>query len=290
MDEKGNIKVSLGTVICIVIIILLIVALFGMWYYYNNVVDNKNGNAENAYTTNNNETIQNEQANSELENIKKINKIYEEKDIVYSSYSKYSSEYSYSIPYINIKSLDVEKINQEIENHYKPLIEEELENEKEGLSVIMGNIKYNSYLNNNILSLVISNLYPNDCIYYKVYNVDIYTGENISNSEIINQKNITENEFINKLNILYKDEFTNTYGSQDKYINNLRNAPAGWTEKELKEQASFYEEQLNKTISKDNYSIKTPIFLGENGNINVIAQIYSLAGAEYYYHIINMGI
>lgn len=55
-------------------------------------------------------------------------------------------------------------------------------------------------------------------------------------------------------------------------------------------QKKFYEEQLNKTISKDNYSIKTPIFLAENGNINVIAEIYSLAGAESYYNIIDMGV
>ena len=39
MGEKKEIRVSLGTVICIIIITLLLVVIGGMWYYYNYIED-----------------------------------------------------------------------------------------------------------------------------------------------------------------------------------------------------------------------------------------------------------
>ena len=245
--KKKSIKVSLGTVICIMVIELLIITLVAMYLYYNNNsnFDNSINNSENTSQI------------AESEN-KKINKVYEDKELIYSSYSKYSSEYSYSLPYININSADINKINQEIEEYYMPLINNELKNEQEGFSVTMYNIKYTSYLNDNILSLVISDYSPNDDIYYTVYNVDIYTGRKISNSELINLKNISESDYLNNLQTLCKEHFIAKYNSLEK--------------------SDFYEERYNKTISTDNCSIQTPIFLNKDGNISVIPCIYGLAG------------
>ena len=42
MEEKKQIKVSLGTAILLFIIIILVVALGGMWFYFNNKVEEKN--------------------------------------------------------------------------------------------------------------------------------------------------------------------------------------------------------------------------------------------------------
>jgi len=49
MKEKENVKISLGTVICIFIIVLLVIALFAMWFYYNK----KEDNTKNETVTNN---------------------------------------------------------------------------------------------------------------------------------------------------------------------------------------------------------------------------------------------
>ena len=43
---------------------------------------------------------------------------------------------------------------------------------------------------------------------------------------------------------------------------------------------SFYQERLNKTISKENYGMHNPMFLDDNGNINIVAKIYKMAGGE----------
>lgn len=290
MEDKRTIKISLVMVICVFIIILLLVALFGMWYCYNyNRKLNNNNLADKS--TFNSVHLQNEvTVESENEGTKDVNKKYKDKEIVFDLYNKESSDYLYKIPYVNIDSEEVDTVNREIENYYKPLIEKELNNEKEGLSITMGKIEYNSYLNENVLSLVISNIYPNNCIYYKVYNIDIYKGKEISNTELINQKNTKDTELLNKMKELYKQKFISLYGTKDSYINNLRNSSAGWSEEELKQQSDLYEKQLNRTTSIDNYSIETSMFLDENENINVIANIYSLAGAESYYYVINTNI
>ena len=255
----------------------------------NNVGENKLvvENIENKVSENAGNNIVNETNNNE---IKKVNKVDANKEIVYSSYSKFSSEYSYSIPYINIKSDDVNKINKEIENYYKPLVEAELKDESEGHSITMYNIKYTSYINDNILSLVISNQYPNDCIYYKVYNLDIYTGATIKNSDIIKLKNMTESKYLDMLKEQLEEKFISVNGSKEKLINNMREHPEFWTEDDIQQNSKFYDIQFNSTISKNNYSMETPIFLNENGKLCIIANIYSMAGADSYYHIINTNI
>lgn len=283
MEEKKEVKVSLGTVICIFIILVLIVALVVMYLYYNDKLSFNNENIANNININSNEVIETE--------VKKVNKFYEDKEIVYSSYEKYSSEYSYSVPAININSTEVNRINKEIEEYYMPLINEILQNEKEGVAIDTTSIKYNSYINDNILSLVISLLTPYDSTFYKVYNVDIYTGETVSNSELISLKNITETDFLNKLKISYKEKFISKYGSKDEYIKNIRkNSGIKWTEEQIQEQVKLYEELLEGTISEENCSIKNPIFLNENGEISAVAWIYSMVGADAYYHIVDINL
>ena len=311
MEEKKTIKITLGTAICMIIIFLLLIAIIFISFYYNSKSNNAYNvnsdvsektesiayNVPNQTQENNVNNLTNQVSNINKDqnvpnttNPKTIKKLDESKDLLYSSYSKYSSQYSYSIPYINIDSADAKKINSEIQTYYKNLVEQELKYEAQGYSVHMDTIKYTSYINNNILSVVISNTYPNSCIYYKVYNLDIYNGTTVSNADILNLKNITEAKLLDKLKELYKNKFVSLYGTRENYINNMKTAPIGWTETELQEQAKLYDEQFNYTISDNNCSISTPMFLNDDGNICVVATIYSLAGASSYQHIIDTNI
>lgn len=309
--RKKTIKISLGTAICVIIIFLLLIAIIFISFYYNSKSNNAYNvnsdvsektesiayNVPNQTQENNVNNLTNQVSNNNKDqnvpnttNPKTIKKLDESKDLLYSSYNKYSSEYSYSIPYINIDSADARRINNEIESYYKKLVEQELKNESEGYAINMYTIKYTSYINDTILSLVISHSNPNDCIYYKVYNLDIYNGTMVSNADILNLKNITEAKLLDKLKELYKNKFVSLYGTRENYINNMKTAPVGWTETELQEQAKLYDEQFNYTISDNNCSISTPLFLNDDGNICVVATIYSLAGASSYQHIIDTNI
>lgn len=227
----------------------------------NNVVQNSGNDVKPKTDVNNSKTTSSE-----------VKKLDNSKDIVYTSFSKKSDSYSYNIPTINIDSSNVKTINSEIQKDYKTKVDQELTNEKQGLSATMESVKYDSYINGNILSLVISSEYPNDCKYYKVYNVDVDTGKSISNTQLLQHKNITKTNFLNKLSKVYGEKFIELFGKKDS-----------------QNDQEFYSSQYNKTINSNNYSIDTSIFLNSNNTISVIAQIYSLAGADSYYYIIDTG-
>lgn len=86
----------------------------------------------------------------------KTQKIEENKEIVYTNYIKEDKNANYeldiNLPYINIKNKIVQEFNQEILNTYKAKAEEILESNEKN---IIYTVKYKSYIENNILSLVI---------------------------------------------------------------------------------------------------------------------------------------
>ena len=91
MEEKKSIRVSLGTIICIIIIILLLITLFGMWYHYNlttkhNTIDT-NINVINTVEGRKNLSISNTNSNEITNTVTSSNKITNTVD----------SSYSYSI-------------------------------------------------------------------------------------------------------------------------------------------------------------------------------------------------
>ena len=190
------------------------------------------------------------------------------KDIVYTSFSKHSNEGSYDIPFINIDSATVKDINTKIQQEY-----ENMNNDPP-----YWNVRYDYYINNKILSLVIGNTAHTGGTSYSVYNIGINSGKTASNTDLLKSRNMDKTTFLNKLLELYKNKFIEVNGTKEN-----RNMTEDLIE--------FYEKQYNETISTDNYNMLIPMFLDANGRINVIAKIYNtMAGANSYYYIINADI
>lgn len=211
-----------------------------------------------------------------------VKKIDKNKDVVYTSYEKKADEYTYSIPYINIDSEDAKKINEEIEDYYVTLAEKGVKSDTEGLSVITHKIEYNAYTNGEILSLIIISYYDNDYVQYRAYNINMYKGKIVTNSDLIALKKISKEDFLKQLEELYEKKFISLYGSKEEFDSGSNSR--------ITELQKLYEEAYSQTISEENYSIETPIFLNKDGKISAIAKIYSLAGAMYYYHILDTNI
>lgn len=297
MENKKEKIIIISIVLCILILITI-----GAIYYCNVVSHNNSDDSTNNYKENPvSETFsiqspvvqtpaaKTEQKENKNTQIKKVNKLDESKEIVYSSYEiTLENEYSYKIPYINIDLKNIDTINNEIEKYYKTDLEEVLaeyqsiEKDIKFYTLSIMEIKYNAYINNNILSLVIETLHTGGLKVYKVYNVDIYDGTVIENSDLIKLKQIKESDLENKLKELYKAKFIEEYGTKDD-VQTLQ-----WPETEIQERANFYDEQLQRTISSSNCSAKVPMFLNANGNICVVANIYAMAGGESYNHIIEI--
>lgn len=175
---------------------------------------------------------------------------------------------SYKIPKININSSDATKINNEIDEEITSKVKEMITEINEGHTPATNKISYKFYINDDILSVITKSDYANDVELYLVYNININTGKSISNEELINKKGMTKEQFEEKLTSAVKSEFVNIYG----YVNNWMNT-----------------QEYNNTISASNCDANAQmIYLDESGNINVVAKIYSFAGADSYYYIINL--
>lgn len=207
---------------------------------------------------------------------------------VSTSFSDTTDDYSYSIPKININSDDVIVINKEIQDKYKNEVDEEIKNYKQGYSVSLLSLKYDVIINDTILSLLITKDCDFDFIVYQTYNVDISTGKILSNIQLLQYKNITEADLLNELPNLLSDEFIMQNRSKDTVIENMKKAPDRFTEEEIEDFSKEYTDKYNLTIDKSNFGIDMPMFLDSDGNLNIIAKIYSLAGANFYYQIMEV--
>ena len=224
---------------------------------------------------------------ADSDNASTIKKSDSSQEVVYSSFTKKSDAYSYDVPAINIDSADVQAINAAIQTGYRDKINGELANEQQGLSVVMHTVGYEYSINDNVLSLVVYNEYPNDCVYYQVFNVDVYTGAAIGNNELLASRNVSTADFLSTLPRLYEAQFVKLYGAKEEWMDGFRNAPSGWTEEEIEEQGNFYTRQLDATTSPANMSSDTPIFVNSENRISVVANIQALAGAGSYYYILD---
>lgn len=137
-------------------------------------------------------------SNNIIENA--VKKIDESKELVYLSYEENYNDNIFKIPYINIDSEDAKKINEEIDIQIKSYIakvkDEYKEDDREWFNK---SYDYISNINGNVLTLVITfddeYNYGIEC----VYNINIYTGNQLSNESLLKLKNINYKEIDLKL-------------------------------------------------------------------------------------------
>ncbi len=135
----------------------------------------------------------------------KIEKINQEKEIVYSGYqnneNKLSSyELDVNIPYINIKNEQIEKYNNEIKDIF----------EKKAKNVLNSNnnntiytVKYSAYVTNNILSLVIRSTLKEDSNpqrdIIQTYNYDLTSQKECTMEDLLELRGITKQQANQKI-------------------------------------------------------------------------------------------
>lgn len=185
---------------------------------------------------------------------------------------------NYHIPKINISGSVVEQINEEIYNSLYPEIEAALLDVNEyGYPYSSEGISYRWAVNGDVLSLIILNSVSPDfggMHKYMVYNISISTGNIVLNEDIFSIVGLSEDEFYEKA----KQVLGSCYWSNWEIDN------------ENFEYQSFvdrFNEQLEKTISDENIK-QAFLYINEYGQLCMVAPIYSLADADYYWHDLNM--
>lgn len=205
------------------------------------------------------------------ENKPTVSLINEDKNIVYTV----KEDSGYKIPKINLTYDKVKELNKEILAYGEQKIADMT---VEGKVETGGTLDYKYYENDNILSIVYEYESPFAAMpdKYKVWNIDKYTGETITNEQILAKKGFEADEFEEKFIQKCKEKYEE-FGKEAKEA-------ASQTE----ELAKFYDTQLEKTVSKENNNVNCSMYLGADNEIYMIAKIYSLAAADYYEQIITV--
>ena len=256
MKEEGQVKIGLGMVVCILLIFALTIACGGLYYF--GFVDKKETTVATSSTLNSevekkDGVEEKAETTSETEE-KKVGKIDESKEWVYDIKNSNDN----NLPYINIDSESIKQINKDISEIYKDVKEEHGD----------FGISYEYFINDNILSLLIHRGYTNDYVEYKTYNIDMTTGKPVSNLELLYSKNILENEYIEKVKNAYEADTS-------EYLKNHKSE-------------GVFDELFLGELKDQSCSINTPMYLDEEGKINVVAKVCSFAGAAYYYHLLKV--
>ena len=242
MDNKTA-KVSLGTTICVIIIILLVVALCGMYYYYNNMI-NKNSIDSTADIIS---TTDNDAKKESIVN-NKITKIDTNKELVYkvkTSVKEYDQEVE--VPQINLNYDNIKALNDKIIKYTN--------------NWSMGGVESKYYINDDIISIVLTYSTEGDPYNIFIYNIDAYTGNILTNEELLYKKGITDNleEKINKaVEKVFKEHNVQDYDDE----------VGTWTR--MSEICNDYNRGLQITM---------PMFINENGKLSVVVEYCAPAGS-----------
>ena len=167
------------------------------------------------------------------------------------------------IPGIYPFSGDAIRCEAEIAAIMIPYVEAEMEYMSLGASATMNFVDYAAYLNDHILSIIIRQETLYDLTYYHVFNLDLTTGKQLLPADMKALLNISDAD----ISAAISDAFLSKYGSKDSFAN--------------PELSEAYQEQYDRSIAQKNIDL-AQIYLGENGEAFIAANVYSLAGADYY--------
>ena len=166
------------------------------------------------------------------DNTLNVNKKDNSKEIIYTSYSNNDKkdniyDLNVSVPYLNINSSTSEKINQEINNlFYNKAIN--ILSDANNTNTIYS-VKYKAYINDNILSLVISATLKEGAnaqrLMIKTYNYNISSNEQLDIDKALGYRQLSSQYVQNKITDTIKlaSENVSVYNElgYSKYIRNI---------------------------------------------------------------------
>ena len=180
--------------------------------------------------------------------------------------------FEYHIPKINLDDSATVQLNQEI---YDTLKYERLEADVSEYGYAEHSASYEWAVNGDMLSLVIE---VEGTMWawtdYYIYNVSILDGTRISDENVIADAGFTMDEYYTKTEQALGSSYWDGWNRTDEMFQDN-----GFCE--------MFNAQLKNTISRENVESALP-YMNRGGQLCVIAPIYSLAGADYYYHKLNL--
>lgn len=198
-------------------------------------------------------------------------------DAYRETYEDEYGSYEWSVPKINLRSDNASTVNSAIwENIYSNCVEMNHEAISQGYSFVEYDvIEYDWAVNRDILSLWIhtsSMSYSWDD--YQVYNFSISTGKELTRNELVQVYGLTMDKYSELAEQALGSAFWGNWNRDDENFQQT-------------DFVDWFNQALENTISKANVDESIP-YINLDGQLCMIAKIYSLAGADYYLHNLNL--
>ena len=166
----------------------------------------------------------------------------------------------YHLPYINYEGDACSNVNEQIEELGKNYMNEDG-------NVCVG-IGYKWAVYGDILSLLVSVDFDWDATEYTIYNINLKKDVMLSEDDLLGALNMDISAYESAVRNALDQYFWSLYGEDNKSDEALN-------------------ETYNQTIADSNIKDAAP-YINKDGKLCVAVRIYSIAGANYYYHTVEV--
>lgn len=182
----------------------------------------------------------------------------------------FDETYYYHIPSIHIPGVNTDAVNQQMYHELYSFIDQYVYQNPD--YPYLGDMGYLWAVGNGIVSVVTEAVVGPDSSpnpIYVIYNVDIETGEQVSNEALVASFGLDTETYRAQIKAALERTYVDLYAD---YHAQYPDDPV-------------YQMQYDNTISEDNINNVLP-YIDVSGRLCVVADIYSLAGADSYRHLV----
>ena len=182
--------------------------------------------------------------------------------------------YSYCLPYLKADTADAKAINDEIDTVFGARVREAKEAMQNGQSLAFYSCGYYGEVWGDVLSLVVVGHWDWGIDDYGVYCYDTVAGTRLDTPALLERMGISQEQFLETSKLRFRAYFEDMY--KDIPVDQRENYG--------------YDMFLSKVDAPEYVNLELMAYPNANGDLVVIAPIVSMAGADYYYHPVILGI
>lgn len=174
------------------------------------------------------------------------------------------NQYVYQIPQFHADSESAKTVNERIVEDIYDNIYDEIVSMEGGYSLFCYSFTYEVVTYGDIVAIIISAPYPNDCVQYYAYSYDFGQDKEVTNAEMLAMYDWTDDAFIEEACRREKEYFK-------RQISDIY--------------PDMTEEDVDYYIQSAIYetTVDLPMYIGTDGILYVYLPMPSVAGAEWYY-------
>lgn len=173
--------------------------------------------------------------------------------------------YVLRIPAIQASGTDATRLNQELFSTLYPDVKAAKDAMEENTSLGICRVDYTICINDQLISLVCETDTDWGFESYFTVNFDAATKTEVTDEQLLERFGMTKDQFLAQAVLVMQQYFEQNFSKIDH--------------------DQMYWDRYNKSIAKENFTSDCQLYVNEGGQLCMIVKLYSLAGADYYYHI-----